>query len=66
MALLQEQLRQPENKDKGMGFGMFYVAERISLCYGKDYGVTIDSVEGEGTSVIMRVPLTKKEEEHDV
>ena len=39
------------------GFGLFYVAERVKMCYGEPYGLTIDSVFGEGTTVTLRLPL---------
>ena len=54
--LLQEQLRQPGNVDTKVGFGLFYIAERINLCYGPDYPVTIESTEELGTTVTLHVP----------
>lgn len=60
LALIQKQLSEPGGVDTKVGFGLFYVAERISLCYGKDYGVTIESVEGEGTTVTIRIPMEDK------
>ena len=56
LVLLQEQLRQPGNVDTKVGFGLFYIAERINLCYGPDYPVTIESTEELGTTVTLRVP----------
>ncbi|MCI2068654.1 MAG: sensor histidine kinase [Bacilli bacterium] len=38
------------------GFGLFNVQERISLEYGKNYGVKIISSKGHGTKVILRIP----------
>lgn len=56
-----DELRQRESRprpqnEKG-GFGLSYIAERIRLCYGPDYGVEIDSREGEFTEVTVRLPL---------
>lgn len=66
LALLQQQLKQTGQKDTEMGFGMFYVAERIALYYGNNYGVTIDSVKDGGTTVTLRIPMKWKEEAQNV
>lgn len=39
-----------------VGYGIRNVHERIQLYYGKDFGVAIDSVPGEGTRVHIRIP----------
>lgn len=57
LQLLQEQLQTPGNVQNKVGFGLFYVAERIKLCYGAEYGVNIDSVEGVETTVTIHLPL---------
>jgi two-component system sensor histidine kinase YesM len=33
------------------------VNQRIKLQYGNDYGVTIDSAQGEGTQVTIKLPV---------
>ncbi|OAS17927.1 two-component sensor histidine kinase [Paenibacillus oryzisoli] len=38
------------------GFGLHNVHRRIRLYYGEAYGVQVDSIEGEGTIVIIRIP----------
>ena len=38
------------------GFGLKNVHERIRLTYGPKYGLTIHSVEDEGTTVTIRIP----------
>ena len=38
------------------GFGIKNVIERIHLRYGDAYGVSIDSKEGQGTMVVIRLP----------
>lgn len=42
------------------GIGIPNVHERLRLMYGKEYGVTIYSVEGTGTSVSLRLPYHLK------
>ena len=46
-------------KEKG-GFGLFNVNERIRLNYGREYGLKIESVYGEGTCIWVTVPAVKK------
>jgi two-component system LytT family sensor kinase len=43
----------------GNGVGLSNVNERLQVLYGKEYGIRFASVEGKGTTVIMRIPLTK-------
>ncbi|WP_165972164.1 sensor histidine kinase [Paenibacillus piri] len=45
------------NADKG-GIGLANVRERIRYHYGKDFGVHIESIEGKGTRVVLKVPQT--------
>ncbi len=40
-----------------MGYGIKNVIERIHLYYGEEYGLTYKSQVGEGTTVIMKLPL---------
>ena len=62
LALLREQLASPGDVQNKVGFGLFYIAERIMLCYGSEYGVTIDSIKNVETSVTIRLPLQNQEE----
>lgn len=39
--------------------GIYNVNQRIKIVFGKDYGVTIKSVENLGTSVMVRIPIVK-------
>lgn len=41
----------------GSGVGLSNVHERLKILFGEEYGVTISSTPGEGTSVHLRVPL---------
>ena len=49
----------PEKKDTG--FGLAYIAERIRLAYGENYGVDIDSEEGVWTEVTLHLPLREED-----
>lgn len=49
----------------GNGIGMFNVCKLIQLHYGEQYGLSIDSVPDEGTTVVLRIPQgAGKELEH--
>ena len=37
--------------------GLYNVHRRIRLLYGEPYGLTVTSWEGEGTQLVMRLPL---------
>ena len=41
------------------GYGVRNVQERIVLFYGAEYGLTVDSEEGAGTSITIRIPKRK-------
>lgn len=42
------------------GFGLFNVNQRLQLNYGEEFGLKIDSVYGEGTTVFAMVPRLRK------
>ncbi|NTW05134.1 MAG: histidine kinase [Peptococcaceae bacterium] len=48
----------------GNGVGLSNVHERLKGLFGEDYGLKITSVYGEGTEVIVRVPLVCEESEN--
>ncbi len=49
------------------GYGIFNVNERIRLYFGVQYGVTLESVYGQGTRAILRLPcITQSEVEQYV
>ncbi|HEX3045433.1 MAG TPA: sensor histidine kinase [Bacillota bacterium] len=41
------------------GVGVRNVDERLKLTFGPDYGLTLDSSKGEGTTVSLRIPFEK-------
>jgi two-component system sensor histidine kinase YesM len=44
-------------KQNRSGVGIYNVDERLKLCFGPDYGLAISSLEGEGTTVFIHIPL---------
>jgi two-component system sensor histidine kinase YesM len=44
-------------KTKGSGVGVKNVNERIKLCYGKEYGMKVESKLEEGTTIYIKIPL---------
>jgi two-component system sensor histidine kinase YesM len=43
----------------GSHFGLYSVAKRIKLYFGKEYGARIESTENVGTTVIVKVPYSE-------
>ncbi|WP_313893555.1 sensor histidine kinase [Psychrobacillus sp.] len=43
-----------------LGIGLENVVRRVSLYYGESYGLKIDSEENVGTTVIMKLPVIRK------
>ena len=44
-------------------FGIKNVDLRIKMCFGEEYGVSVDSVEDEGTTITLRLPRTTEEKQ---
>jgi two-component system sensor histidine kinase YesM len=42
--------------DSENGFGLYNVNMRIWMQFGDGYGVTLESTEGNGTTVIIKIP----------
>lgn len=47
--------------ESGSGVGVINVQERISLYYGKDYGLHYESEPEEGTTVTIKLPIVRPE-----
>lgn len=45
------------NISKRYGIGLYNINQRIRLCYGMGYGLSIDSEEGNGTTVTARIRI---------
>lgn len=54
---IRERLRSPGSSKEKSGFGLSYIAERLQLTYGSDYGIRIESEEGSFTEVTVCMPL---------
>lgn len=48
------------------GIGINNVDERIKLLYGDDFGITVQSEVGVGTSIIINLPSIEKNENHQI
>lgn len=57
LAQLNLQLSHPTELDQNQSFGLFYIQERIQLCYGKNYGIFLESVQGEESTVTITLPI---------
>ena len=49
-------------KDTESGFGLANVSERIRMNYGREYGLSVESAPGVGTTVTIRLPAVRKRE----
>ena len=52
-------LKERKLKTKGEGIGLMNIEERIKLSFGDQYGVDIQSKQGSGTKVSIRVPYER-------
>lgn len=50
-------------KTSGSGIGLRNINERLVLNYGSEYGLVIESAEGYGTSVTIRIPVINNRKE---
>jgi len=61
--LLKEPLNAEGDEQKAhTNLGLYAVHKRIQLMYGDLYGLTVHSQAGEGTTVTLYIPFTKKQE----
>lgn len=51
-----EDLRNSIENTERVGFGFSAVNQRLQLQFGREYGLQVDSTEGEGTVVTVRIP----------
>ena len=55
------QLRDAMERQERVGFGLSAVHQRLRLLFGPEYGLHLDSEEGQGTTVTARIPYVRKE-----
>ena len=53
---VEEALRSGAPSGQDSGFGLSNVHARLGMMLGAEYGLQVDSVEGKGTEVIVRIP----------
>lgn len=58
---IQQRLEQCDQMDYGK-IGLYNVQNRIRMIYGENYGLSVQSIEGIGTCVTMKVSMRTKEE----
>lgn len=57
-----EELRAALLEERKVGFGLRTVHQRIQLLFGDEYGLQLDSTEGEGTTIKAVLPKQYKEQ----
>lgn len=45
-----------KNPEKKESIGLYNINQRVRLCYGSEYGMTINSERGKGTTVALHLP----------
>ena len=61
---LQAALSHAESPDQGIG--LCNVHQRIRLFYGEPYGITIKSVQNQGTDITITLPLRDHSENMEI
>lgn len=63
LALLRQQLAQPlqseEEETAEGGFGLQNVHQRLRLYFGSEYGIRLESISGEGTTIFVQIPKNR-------
>lgn len=60
---IRARLYTTDKLNKNKGIGLYNTHRRIVLPFGENYGVTIDSVTGEGTKIMISMPYNKGADE---
>ena len=60
--LLRKDNQRNKKEEHFSGIGINNVDDRLKLLYGMEYGVSITSAEGEGTTVTILLPVRSKEQ----
>lgn len=62
---IKHKLSSADSTNDGTHIGIINVHRRIINLFGGEYGVTVDSRPGQGTTVLVKLPLIQKEEGGD-
>ncbi len=54
----------PKRVESGVSIGILNVNARLKNLFGPEYGLRVESIEGEGTTVHITVPALRNEEEY--
>ena len=57
---LEKLLNEPSKPEQNRSFGLFYVKERLRIRYGDNYQVKVHSIENEGTTVVIFIPVKEQ------
>lgn len=57
-----DKILEEDSRKSGSGVGLANIQNRLQLIYGKEYGLTIESLEGISTTVTIHIPFQKTEE----
>ena len=60
---LSRLLNEPGEAGRNRSFGLFYIKERLRIRYGEQFQVLVESKEGQGTRIVIRIP---KEVQNDL
>lgn len=55
-------LNKGEIKPRGSGIGIKNIDDRIKIIFGREYGIKIDSILGQGTKVCIFIPYKRSED----
>lgn len=61
LAAIRERLQSAEQPDDSLHIGMRNVHQRLRQSFGAEYGLVLTSVEGEGTTIVLNLPLEIEE-----
>ena len=57
--------REGVSRDSAGGYGLANINSRIRVYFGEEYGMVIDSTEGEGTAITLRIPQVREQESEE-
>jgi two-component system sensor histidine kinase YesM len=58
----RKQVAGQASRNRFSGIGMQNVQERLQMYYGSEYGLSVHSIPGEGTTVTLTLPMRQAAE----